>query len=219
MPSAQRVAVDSSPKLHGIFDTISSTFAARDARTRLPSEFYDQKAWDIINRIVVEEEYSGYKESLEYRQVGIGAFLYEVVQRMVDTAQNKNNTLKIALFGGHDSTIAATLASLGALEGENGSWPSYTSSLAVELFRYEGSKSERSRTNGGVLGRIARPWRLRGGSNSLDYKAGWYVRLRYNDRVVTLPGCQPASNHLEGHKDFCTFVCYPLIVAFPDSIV
>lgn len=153
MPGQQRVAVDSQPKLHGIFDTINSTLAAGGPETLLPREFYDKKAREIIDRIVVEEEYSGYKESAEYRSVGIGALLSEVVQRMLRNGQinptrassgrsensrdleDDESNLKLALFSGHDSTLAAILASLGALNGENGTWPSYTSSLIVELFR------------------------------------------------------------------------------------
>lgn len=43
----------------------------------------------------------------------------------------------LALAGCHDSTLAAVLASLGALERENAKWPPFTSSLAIELFRDE----------------------------------------------------------------------------------
>lgn len=154
MPPNQRVAVDSVPRLHGIFDTINSTLATPSAATHLPSEFYDTKAREIIDRITTEEEFSGYKESLEYRKLGIGALLGEVVERMVHSAYvtkherpvrgdrqdpefksvKQDNQLRLALFGCHDSTIAAILASLGAFEGENSTWPSYTSSIAVELF-------------------------------------------------------------------------------------
>lgn len=90
MPAQERVAVDSSPSLHGIWDTINTTLAtAPGSVTRLPREFYDQKAHNIIEPIVVEEEYAGYKESEEYRTVGIGALLGEVVQRMQQWIQRK----------------------------------------------------------------------------------------------------------------------------------
>lgn len=96
MPSKQRVAVDSNPRLHGIWDTINATLATPAAsNTRLPVEFYDPKARKIIDSIAVEEEFSGYKESREYRMLGIGALLGEVVQRMVSQVQGKRETLAV----------------------------------------------------------------------------------------------------------------------------
>ena len=156
MPAKTRVAVNSNPRLHGIFDTINSTLATANSETYLPQEFYDTKLRKIVDRILVDEEYSGYRESLEYRTVGIGALLGEVVERMIHNVQHSENGNlvrfekgagqfgdshterggpKFFLSGSHDSTLAAILASLGAFEGENGIWPSYTSSLAVELFK------------------------------------------------------------------------------------
>lgn len=172
MPFRQCVAVDSTPKLHGIWDTINSTLATSGPPTHLPSEFYDARAREIIDRIVMEEEYVGFKESNEYRTIGIGALLGEVVQRMIRSSAkpkelqtsgrgkeeekeggnlandlfSRNKSTKIALFGRHDSTLAAILNSLGALEGENNTWPSYTSSLAIELFP-RGSRLPPARTS------------------------------------------------------------------------
>lgn len=199
MPAQSRVAVDSSPKLHGLFDTINATHAASDKRTRLPEEFYDERAREIMDRILMEEEYAGYAENSEYRTLGIGPMLRDAVQRMVnrahyntsngqDTRNPEGNGMMaaIALFGCHDSTLAATLASLGASKGENARWPAYTSSLAIELFR--------SREG------------LDGTRQSASDISSHYVRMRYNDRPVVLPGCQRPSDHLEGDASFCTLV-------------
>ena len=243
MPGQQRVAVDSKPKLHGIFDTINSTLAAGGTETRLPPEFYDKKAREIIDRIVVEEEYSGYKESIEYRTVGIGALLSEVMQRMArngqvsrtggscsgkghlrDTEDEESNQ-KLALFSGHDSTLAAILASLGAMNGENGTWPSYTSSLAIELFRDHrpagvgnppqtdeaGMLTQSPKKEQGLFPNVLNNGsRLRSLSNPrtghIDDTAGLYVRIRYNDRPILVPGCRGPERHLEGEQHFCTLV-------------
>jgi acid phosphatase len=35
---------------------------------------------------------------------------------------------------------------------------------------------------------------------------GYYVRIRYNDEVVTVPGCRAPGNHLDGDESFCTLV-------------
>jgi uncharacterized SAM-dependent methyltransferase len=53
----------------GIMDTVNSTLA-HPQETRLPREFYDTKGRAIIEKIGVEEWFSGYMESREYRQLG-----------------------------------------------------------------------------------------------------------------------------------------------------
>lgn len=249
MPSQQRVAVDSIPTLHGIWDTINATLGTAGPPTRLPLEFYDPKARSIIDRIVTEEEYSGYKESVEYRTVGIGAMLGDAVQRMVRSSREKETEsgassggefdmtadpgsgtgtgtgLKIALFGSHDSTIAATLASLGAMEGDDNAWPSYTSSLAIELFRAIDPAPAPSQpenppptptptsTNPAAMpAPTPAPAPAHGSSQQ-------YVRIRYNDRPITIPGCRPRGNHLDGDESICTFVrlfvCSFVPILFP----
>lgn len=231
MPSQQRVAVDSMPTLHGIWDTINATLATPGPPTRLPMEFYDAQARAMIDRIVTEEEYSGYKESNEYRTLGIGAMLGDVVQRMMrssnyseeklivnrtsspssppgiermsdndhppfPSASPSNASLKFALFGTHDSTIAATLASLGALEGELNTWPSYTSSLAIELFQaIVPTEPNPSTSPSSTLLPHHKP-RL----------AQHYVRIRYNDRPITIPACRAQGRHFENDESICTFV-------------
>lgn len=74
-----KVAVDSHPRLSGIMDTINSTLAHGPA-TRLPKEFYDKKGRAIIDKIGVEEWFSGYQESQEYRMLGIGGLMGDVVR-------------------------------------------------------------------------------------------------------------------------------------------
>ena len=83
--SSPKVAVDAHPRLSGIMDTINATDAHGPA-TKLPAEFYDKKARAILDRIAVEEWFAGYGESNEYRRLGIGGLLGDVVDRMVSTA-------------------------------------------------------------------------------------------------------------------------------------
>lgn len=268
MPLNQRVATNSNPRLHDIFDTINSTLATPSPQTRLPQEFYDARGREIIDHITVEEEFSGYNESLEYRTVGIGGLLGEVVERMVCSVQDHKthgqvisesnerdyrnsgeylSNLKFVLSGCHDSTLAAILASLGTMEGENGSWPSYSSSLAVELFSEINSKQQRKPLSGITIWPFKKMDDLQqqgegtpleglwgGISNQLKHtntSAGhstvptssrrilseenmnvFYVRLRYNDRPIVIPGCKREGHHLDGDESFCTLVsvccCY-----------
>ena len=246
-----QVAVDSHPRLSGVMDTINSTFA-HGKPTRLPSEFYDAKMREHIETIGVEEWFSGYQESQEYRQVGIGGLVGDIVGRMIGSVDHGGNDgvrevgdtvgslstgrggekeIKFALSGCHDTTLAAVLSSLGCFKGEM--WPPYTSHIALELFKETGVGSQQDQT------------KLTDGANVVarSYLFGWkkqtdessrkndplavrapvdqmsprdtkalddhYVRVRYNDRIMTIPGCKAPGSHLEGDESFCTLVRYP----------
>ncbi|KAI9808107.1 MAG: hypothetical protein M1825_004564 [Sarcosagium campestre] len=258
MPPGQHVAVDSHPRLSGIMDTINSTLAHGPA-TRLPSEFYDPKGREIIDRIGVEEWFSGYNESREYRSLGIGALMGDLVSRMVGSVEGNGNdglievggedekpgkgrggetSIKFAMSGCHDTTLAAIMSSLGAFKGEK--WPPYTSHVALELFRaketpayrpgYVPEANERRREAQqkglfdslfGGLFRSEKPKEDQAvGRRPLvdldkDEKAkldGYYVRVRFNDRPKVIEGCKAAGKHLDGDESFCTLAAFKEIV-------
>ena len=258
-PSSKRVAVDSRPRLSGIMDTLNSTLA-HGPETRLPSEFYDKKGREIIDKIAVEEWYSGYQESNEYRTVGIGGLVGDIVERMTGSVEKNGldglfeiggdndhvgkgrggeRDIKFALSGCHDTTLAAVLSSLGAFEGEK--WPPYTSHIALELFRrinpiagatavvnsnvakgldskpvdgqeqslwsmIFGTSKERSARNLPSPRGIARKTMEELNPTEKRELDGYYVRIRYNDRPMVIPGCKSQGNHLEGDESFCTMV-------------
>ncbi|KAL3481924.1 histidine phosphatase superfamily [Aspergillus californicus] len=143
--NSPRVAVDSHPRLSGIQDTINATDAHGPA-IRLPAEFYNKKARGYMEDIAVDEWFTGYNESTEYRKLGIGALMGDVVDRMVTTAvdggwrsetaasgstASTGKAIKFAMSGCHDTTLAAMIGSVG---GSDYKWPPFTSSVAVELF-------------------------------------------------------------------------------------
>ena len=257
MPSdSPRVAVDSHPRLSGIMDTINATLA-HGPRTRLPAEFYDDRGRAIIDKIGVEEWFSGYRESAEYRTVGIGSLVGDIISCMVGTVQDNRNVgvagtknqaghapevmssgkkMKFTLSGCHDTTLAAILASFGAFDNEK--WPPYTSSIALELFKKSAATNGAVSTDIRDLGeqgqakesvsKLASFWSSWFGSSAPKVQAaggditrktmkelspeekrsfdGYYVRLRYNDRPMTIPGCKIPGNHLAGDPTFCTLV-------------
>jgi acid phosphatase len=255
-----------------VVDTINSTLA-HGPETRLPKEFYDKKGREIIEKIGVEEWFAGYKESTEYRKLGIGGLLGDVVSRMVGSAEQSTadgeyeiarnleekhvkegkgaTPIRFGLSGCHDTTLAAVLASLGAFNDDK--WPPYTSHIAIEMFRKDNqappaavaqretaipstetstekksvgwfaglfSSGSSTRTQPGVpppgIGR-KRSEELAAHEKA---KLGtYYVRLRYNDKPVSVPGCGQPGKHLEGDPSFCTLVS--LLLSFgtymPDS--
>ena len=242
MPKGEKVAVDSHPRLSGIMDTINAT-RGHGKPTKLPREFYDPDLLKFIERIGVEEWFQGYNESQEYRRLGIGGLVGDIVARMVgNAAQNEKfgieevagdgqdrgvgrggqRSIKFGLSGCHDTTLAGMLASLGCFNME--AWPPYTSHIAVELFKQKGLVKSPTQTppkpgskfltwfNGqwpagkdsDIIGRIPLSELNDSQKAKLD---GYFVRIRYNDEVMKIPGCKPAGKHLDGDDSFCTLVC------------
>jgi acid phosphatase len=269
-----RVAVDSHPRLSGIMDTINATLA-HGPETRLPSEFYDPKARAIIDRIGVEEWFSGYKENREYRTLGIGGLMGDILERMVANAEGSGydgmaevggedgelgtgrggeKQIRMALSGCHDTTLAAALTALGAFDGEK--WPAYTSHIALELFQKKHSEapsrpldqkdqpdqwdkpspspSEQSSRSGlfsSLFPRSASNSSSSSVSSSISTSQAigrtplsrlspsqfskldnYYVRIRYNDKVMYVPNCRKEGNHLEGDESFCTLKAFKEVV-------
>lgn len=269
--NSKDVAVDSHPRLSGIMDTINATLA-HGPETKLPKEFYDAKARAIIDKIAVEEWFAGYNESREYRSVGIGGLVGDVVERMISKVEGAGLSIReiggedgtlgkgrggesgiqFALSGCHDTTLAAFLTSMGAFNGED--WPPYTSHIAVELFRKvktpataeisqnTSSSSLTTETTtskpgflAGMLGLKAdtpassilssspskTPEIARQPYNSLSQaqKAkldDYYVRLRFNDKIMTVPACKAAGRHFEDDESLCTLETFKRVA---DSFV
>lgn len=249
---SKSVAVDSHPRLSGIMDTVNSTLA-HGPQTRLPQSFYDPRGREILDKIALEEWFAGYKESREFREVGIGSLLGDIVARMIGNIErsseklpfgNEGNKLaadrererevKFTMNGCHDSTLAAILTSLGSFGQEK--WPPFTSHLAIELFKEvkkESSGEDRGRESiadnpaneqnlsrhrpklGEIQNRSQASEKI--GRRPVDQLTqrekeklkGTYVRLRYNDRPVVIPGCRLPGNHFPGDESFCTLVKAP----------
>ncbi|KAH7037680.1 histidine acid phosphatase [Microdochium trichocladiopsis] len=268
--SSDKVAVDSHPRLNGLMDTVNSTLA-HGPETKLPKAFYDAKAIGIMEKISNEEWFQGYKESQEYRALGIGGLLGDVVSRMVGSAERSTadgayevaqalddkrihegkgaTPIRFGLSGCHDTTLAAVLSSLGAFETDR--WPPYTSHIAIEMFRQKQQQQTKNQDSAPTTlpaippakdtTVVSKPGFLSslfswGGSaaakvvpgtpppgigrkktetltdNEKKELEGYYVRLRYNDQVVTIPGCKAPGKHFAGDESFCTLAEFKAIV-------
>ena len=222
------VKVDSHPRLTGVMDTVNATLAHGSA-TKLPKEFYDEKLISHMDRICTEEWFAGYTMSNEYRKLGIGGLVGDIVQNLVKRTQNES--FKVSLNGCHDTTLAATLASFGAFDVEKDQWPPYTSSISVELFKSRSATGASTPTSpsGTVWPSKEKTWwyslfssassspspasstRKSLAEMSATEKSGLdnhFVRLRYNDRPVTIPFCKLPGNHRAGDESFCTLAAF-----------
>ena len=222
------VKVDSHPRLTGVMDTVNATLAHGSA-TKLPKEFYDEKLISHMDRICTEEWFAGYTMSNEYRKLGIGGLVGDIVQNLVKRTQNES--FKVSLNGCHDTTLAATLASFGAFDVEKDQWPPYTSSISVELFKSRSATGASTPTSpsGAVWPSKEKTWwyslfssassstppiastRKPLADMTATEKAGLdnhFVRLRYNDRPVTVPFCKLPGNHRVGDESLCTLAAF-----------
>ncbi|KND92658.1 putative acid phosphatase SPBC4.06 [Tolypocladium ophioglossoides CBS 100239] len=247
-----KVAVDSRPRLSGILDTVNATLA-HGPQTKLPSEFYDPKVKQALEKIAVEEWFEGYRDSQEYRTLGIGALLGDVVSRMAASAEQSTadgeyevmhksgpspspspgpgpgpgaTPVRFGLSGCHDTTLAAIVASLGAFGKDD--WPPFTSHVAIELF----SSADKPVPSPAAAPRATSWWPaflggLRTGvpparigrkptadltESEKQRLQGYYVRVRYNDQPITVPGCKAPGKHLDGDESFCTLEAFKTIV-------
>lgn len=141
--------------------------------------------------------------------------------------------VKFAMSGCHDTTLAAALVSLGAFEGEN--WPPFTSHIAFEMFRkrstvaithappqlttqksqswwYNIFGSTKSTSDDLESDNIRRRPISDLKPSQRDELKDYYVRIRYNDKIMQVPGCKPNGKHLDGDTTFCTLEAFKSIV-------
>ena len=74
----------------------------------------------------VDEWYGGYKTNNVYRRLGAGRLLGDFRDQM--NASVNGSTLKVALYGCHDTTLGSMLTSIGAFDDK---WPPFTSQSCV----------------------------------------------------------------------------------------
>lgn len=148
----------------------------------------------------------------------MGSLLGDITARMVanveapnESGSQGNTVVKFGMSGCHDTTLAGTLASLGAYETHR--WPPYTSHVALEVFR-KATAASAAKIPGAsdVPAAIGRKPLQEMSEDELKRIEGHYVRVRYNDEPVTIPGCKAAGNHLEGDETFCTLKAFKAIV-------
>lgn len=232
MPNQEPISVLSKPKIHGIFDTISTVLATPNPESYLPREFFDPKARRILENIAADEEYMGFTESNEFRMLGIGDLLREVVERM----RNLTRAPTIHSSSSHEKTHSAqNQRPVG--DDENRTGMERTSPPLLALFACHDSTLAGIMTSLGVM--KAPNWTWPGYASFLAIElfsqgqqqpktstvSGWrsllleqsentavkpspeyFIRLSFNGRPLSIPACQPKGNHLDRDGTFCDLV-------------
>jgi acid phosphatase len=150
--------------------------------------------------------------------------------------RGRERDIKFAMSGCHDTTLAAALVSLGAFENEK--WPPFTSHIAFEMFKRRGITTTPNTTiptPQPIVPKTQSWWSsLLGGAKTLkegnqstgiarkpitelspsqrDELKDYYVRIRYNDKIMQVPGCKAEGKHLDGDTTFCTLDAFKTIV-------
>jgi acid phosphatase len=142
--------------------------------------------------------------------------------------------IKFAMSGCHDTTLAAALVSLGAFENEK--WPPFTSHIAFEMFKKRSAVGTAKATIQQSTAPVSQGWwsSLFGGAKTFKEDAmtrgmarkamaelseeqrgelkDYFVRIRYNDKIMQVPGCKAEGKHLEGDTTFCTLEAFKSVV-------
>jgi acid phosphatase len=152
-----------------------------------------------------------------------------------DPTARSNAPPRLSLLGCHDRTIGVVLASLGCLDS-NEKWPPFTSHIIFEVFRKRRTPSPSTNESG-------RRWLWKGAATSLTSITDqgdtgeprgigrrpvktltteevqeldeYFVRVKYNDRIMTIPGCRAEGKHFDGDASFCTLVSSPHVPEMP----
>ncbi|KAI8388547.1 histidine phosphatase superfamily [Radiomyces spectabilis] len=111
------VSFDSHPSANGLLDTLIS---AKTHGYELPKEIDDQLLRDLED-LVVNEWFYGAMQSNEVRRLGLGRLAGEIKDRMVRRANGTDKQIgednyKLAIYSGHDTTIAPLLIILGGFD-------------------------------------------------------------------------------------------------------
>ncbi|KAI7857192.1 histidine phosphatase superfamily [Circinella umbellata] len=184
---ADSVSLYSHPSANGIMDTL---VAAKAHGFDLPPDIDEGVMRDLEDVVILDFFHTAMK-SHEGRRLGIGRLVGDIRDRMVEKTAGVNDR-KLHIYSGHDTTVGPLLISLGVFDKR---WPPFSSSIIFELFKEKGTNlSWTSR----IFGQKEQPH---------------YVRVRYNDKILELPGCHAIEDHhSSGDKSLCTFEAFKKIV-------
>ncbi|EPY49347.1 acid phosphatase [Schizosaccharomyces cryophilus OY26] len=196
--------VSSHPRLSGLLDTIN---AAIGNRLDLHPNLVDEQWLRDAGNAVTEEWFGGYKVSKLMRQLGAGSLLNDLYMRMesqVKADKRGAPSDRLALYGAHDVTLAAILASLDAFDYQ---WPPFTSHLELELFKDTSKESSPKAIAGNPESpadsskQVVLSKENAASTLPSDDSSDWYVRLTYNSNHVVMGACR--GQGYKGNETIC----------------
>ncbi|KAK3387602.1 histidine phosphatase superfamily [Podospora didyma] len=242
MPSNKALTVDSQPPLSAVMDSINATLAHGPDTRLPDEFYDERVRKAIDHIVLSEKFGGyGVSRELRMLGTGqlMGGIVLKMVdqaewnrrQPMSQSPNAQSNAPpRLSLLGCHDTTIGRVLASLGCLDGCE-KWPPFTSHISFELFRKKRAPSPKGDDIGGR-------WLWKSATTSLlssQRDAGrpcenerrvakqlmtqetqgleeYFVRVVYNDRIMTIPGCRAEGKHLDGDTSICTLSAFKSII-------
>lgn len=121
----------------------------------------------------------------------------------------ESDKLKLSINSCHDTSVAGIM---NAMEVFNGRWPAFTSSLGIELY-----KSNSTSSNNTSSEKSSSPPSPSSTSSSTTTTTTTpprhFIRILYNGKPLSLPGCSEPKNHLEGSEGkICTFSAFEKVL-------
>lgn len=184
--SGKGARIDGHPRLSGLIDTARAALAHG---IPIPRPFLDENVVRPMEKAVVHEWFAGYQskdpvERTQYRRLAMGEFLASLYDHMAQRVVGADER-RLSVFLAHDATLVGILQ---CLECFNDKWPDFSAAISCELFDDErASKTDTSEDRA-------------------------YVRCRYGDEVLQLPGCAPDKKHYPGHPELCTLAAFREVV-------
>ncbi|KAI3657019.1 hypothetical protein MP638_007291 [Amoeboaphelidium occidentale] len=136
------------PNLHALYDTFIAVHAHGIG---LPSSISESDL-KALETHAQSTWFEVYRKSQEAVRLSIGRFVAEM-KRTLESATSpspQGNNLKLAIYSGHDSTIAPLL---GAFQINDGRWPPFASNVVIELFEDSNDRENyvRMKYNGSIV--------------------------------------------------------------------
>lgn len=163
-PEASTSYHEKKPSLHSVYDDL----ICRKAHGLPLPEGIDEPLLKRLEHMVAQEWFGAYPDQPELCRLAIGRFLDQLLKPILNSVHDHEPTM--AIYSGHDSTIAPLLAIWQLFDG---TWPPFGSHIAVEVARDPKHSKESL-------------------SSSSNLYPGWFVRLLYQNQPVRLPNCQQA---------------------------
>jgi len=129
----------------------------------------------------------------------MGPLLSDLTRKMQAKAENgSRDPLKILIHSTHDTCLAALCSTLDVFDNR---WPAFSSAFTFELFR---RRTKQETLQESIWQGVLAPFR----QQRPDTFSEHYVRMRYQNRNLTLPVCAEVGKHLPGSPEFCTLAAF-----------